>query len=160
LIGSFFAYPTFAKKYGNYYPGVDGGTYTLTAPWQSGIGNASGVGAFFGVLLNGWLVDLFGQKKTLLGSLVALAAFVFITFFAPNVGTLTAGEVLCGLPWYVCGATYLWGSTDKFTQGCVRIYSTSLCFGGVTTPTSNLSYFLYQYVCFLSTVLTSVAAPF
>jgi SP family general alpha glucoside:H+ symporter-like MFS transporter len=114
LIGSFFAYPTFAKKYGNYYPDVDGGTYTLTAPWQSGIGNASGVGAFFGVLLNGWLVDLFGQKKTLLGSLVALAAFVFITFFAPNVGTLTAGEVLCGLPWYVCGVSNLWRLTDRF----------------------------------------------
>jgi MFS transporter, SP family, general alpha glucoside:H+ symporter len=101
LIGNFFAYPTFAKKYGNYYPDIDGGTYTLTAPWQSGIGNASGVGAFFGVMLNGWLVDLYGQKRTLLGSLVALAGFVFITFFAPNIGTLTAGEVLCGLPWYV-----------------------------------------------------------
>jgi MFS family permease len=101
LIGSFFAYPSFAKKYGNYYPDVDGGTYTLTAPWQSGVGNASGVGAFFGVMLNGWLVDWYGQKRTLLGSLVALAAFVFITFFAPNIGTLTAGEVLCGLPWHV-----------------------------------------------------------
>lgn len=101
MIGNFFAYPTFAKKYGNYYPNIDGGTYTLTAPWQSGVGNASGVGAFFGVLLNGWLVDWYGQKRTLLGSLVALAAFIFITFFAPNIGTLTAGEVLCGLPWYV-----------------------------------------------------------
>jgi SP family general alpha glucoside:H+ symporter-like MFS transporter len=101
LIGNFFAYPTFAKKYGNYYPDIDGGTYTLTAPWQSGVGNASGVGAFFGVMLNGWLVDWYGQKRTLLGSLVALAAFVFITFFAPNIGTLTAGEVLCGLPWYI-----------------------------------------------------------
>jgi SP family general alpha glucoside:H+ symporter-like MFS transporter len=52
-------------------------------------------------MLNGLLVDWYGQKRTLLGSLVALAAFVFITFFAPNIGTLTAGEVLCGLPWYV-----------------------------------------------------------
>jgi SP family general alpha glucoside:H+ symporter-like MFS transporter len=103
LIGNFYAYPSFAKKYGTYFPLLNEGTggYQLTAAWQSGIGNASGVGAFFGVMLNGWLVDWFGQKRTLLGSLVLLSALVFITFFAPSIGVLTAGELLCGLPWGV-----------------------------------------------------------
>jgi SP family general alpha glucoside:H+ symporter-like MFS transporter len=96
LIGNFYAYPTFAQKYGSYSPGVG---YQLTASWQAGLGNASGVGAFFGVLLNGYLVGIFGQKRVLLGSLIVLSAFIFITFFAPNIGVLTAGEVLCGLPW-------------------------------------------------------------
>ena len=59
LIGNFYAYPTFAKKYGTYFPEVG---YQLSAPWQAGLGNASGVGAFFGVLLNGYLVGRFGQK--------------------------------------------------------------------------------------------------
>lgn len=61
--------------------------------------------AFFGVLANGLLVERFGQKKTLLGSLVALSAFIFITFFAPNIGVLTAGQVLAGLPWGVFATT-------------------------------------------------------
>ncbi|KAF8855164.1 maltose permease MAL31 [Acephala macrosclerotiorum] len=96
LIGNFYAYPTFAKKYGTYFPGVG---YQLTAAWQAGLGNASGVGAFFGVLLSGYLVGIFGQKRVLLGSLIALAALIFITFFAPNIVILTVGELLCSLPW-------------------------------------------------------------
>ncbi|KAK9372092.1 uncharacterized protein V1513DRAFT_466954 [Lipomyces chichibuensis] len=96
LIGNFYAYPSFAKKYGTYFPGLG---YQLTAAWQAGLGNASGVGAFFGVLANGYLVDSFGHKRVLLGSLVTLTCFIFLTFFAPNVGVLCAGELLCGLPW-------------------------------------------------------------
>ena len=57
------------------------------------------MGAFFGVLLNGWLVHRFGQKRVILGALGVLTGLIFITFFAPNIGVLTAGEVLCGLPW-------------------------------------------------------------
>ena len=96
LIGNFYAYPTFARKYGTY---SKSGGYQLTPAWQAGVGNAAGVGSFFGVLLNGYLVGLFGQNRVLLGSLVVLSAFVFLTFFAPNIGVLTAGEVLCGIPW-------------------------------------------------------------
>lgn len=103
LIGNFFAYPTFQRKYGNHV-GVTKQTpsgYQVSAQWQAGVGQASGVGAFIGVLANGYLVALFGQKRVLLCSLALLAAFIFITFFAPSIGVLTAGEVLCGLPWCV-----------------------------------------------------------
>lgn len=51
LIGNFYAYPTFAKKYGSYDSVTS--TYQLTAPWQAGLSNAGGVGSFFGVLANG-----------------------------------------------------------------------------------------------------------
>jgi MFS transporter, SP family, general alpha glucoside:H+ symporter len=74
LIGNFFAYPTFQKQYGVFFPEIDG--YQLTAAWQAGLGNASGVGAFFGALLNGFLVTKFGYKKVLVGSLVVLSAFI------------------------------------------------------------------------------------
>lgn len=40
LIGNFYAYPEFAKKYGTYFAETDG--YQLTAAWQAGLGNASG----------------------------------------------------------------------------------------------------------------------
>lgn len=55
LLGNFYAYPTFQRKYGEFV-GVTDTTrsgYQLTAAWQAGIGNASGVGAFFGTLING-----------------------------------------------------------------------------------------------------------
>ena len=67
----------FQQKYGTYFPGIG---YQLTAPWQAGLGNASGVGAFFGVLLNGYLVNKFGQKRVLLGALAVLTAFIAMTF--------------------------------------------------------------------------------
>lgn len=85
-----YAYPTFAKKYGKW----DASTrnYQVTAPWQSGLSNASGVGAFFGVLLNGWLTSRFGMKRVILASLVILSAFIFMTFLAPNIQVLLAGK--------------------------------------------------------------------
>lgn len=35
----------------------------------------------------------------MIGSLMAMIAFIFILFFAPNVQTLVIGEVFCGMPW-------------------------------------------------------------
>ena len=69
--------------------------------WQSGLSNGAGVGAFFGALANGLLVNKFGQKKTVLGALVWLFCTIFMTFFAKNIQTLLAGQILCGLPWGV-----------------------------------------------------------
>jgi len=126
LIGNFFAYPTFARKYGTYYPLLNEGAggYQLTAAWQAGVGNASGVGAFFGVLMNGWLVDLFGQKRTLLFSLVALTCFIFIVFFSPNLIVLTIGELLCGLPWGVFASTAPAYASEVLPLS-IRVYLTS-----------------------------------
>ncbi|KAK9452712.1 putative alpha-glucoside transport protein [Dipodascopsis uninucleata] len=102
LIGNFFAYPEFAKKFGNYYPGIG---YQLTAAWQSGLSNASNAGGFVGVLMNGFLVGRFGYKRVVLGALVCLSALIFMTFFAPNVTVLCVGEVLCALPWGIFAAS-------------------------------------------------------
>jgi SP family general alpha glucoside:H+ symporter-like MFS transporter len=96
----------------------------LTAAWQAGLGNASGVGAFFGVLLNGYLVGIFGQKRVLLGSLIALSALIFITFFAPNIEVLTIGELLCGLPWGVF-ATIAPAYASEVLPLSLRVYLTS-----------------------------------
>ncbi|KAK9321605.1 putative alpha-glucoside transport protein [Lipomyces orientalis] len=95
LIGNFFAYPKFAEKYGTYFPGVG---HQLTAAWQAGLGMAAGAGAFFGAIANGYLVDWFGQKRVLLGSLIVLSCFIFMTFFAPAIEVLCIGEALCGIP--------------------------------------------------------------
>lgn len=104
LISNFYAYPSFVRKYGTYYPNVSGSItdkYQVSAAWQSGIGNASTVGGFVGGLLNGYLVDRFGKKRVMLSSLTVLVGFIFIVFFANDKVTLLLGEFLCGLPWGV-----------------------------------------------------------
>lgn len=59
LVQSLFAYPTFQKQYGK----PTGATYSdgqpkyeVSAPWQAGLANAAGAGAFFGVLFNGYVI--------------------------------------------------------------------------------------------------------
>jgi hypothetical protein len=64
LLSNFYAYPAFAKKYGHW--NEDTNNYQLSAPWQAGLGNAAGVGAFFGTLLNGYLVTKYGHIKVLI----------------------------------------------------------------------------------------------
>lgn len=96
LIGSFFGYPSFQKKYGNYYPGVG---YQLSGPWQIALGLSSGVGSIFGVFFNGILIDRFGYRKVVLVALVFMAAFISLPFAAPNITVLLIGEILCGIPW-------------------------------------------------------------
>ncbi|KZZ99412.1 maltose permease MAL31 [Moelleriella libera RCEF 2490] len=98
-IGNFYAFPAFARKYGQFVD--DKGKHQLSAPWQAGLSNCAGVGAFFGTLLNGILVDRFGQKRAIIGALVVLCGLIFITFFAPNIIVLAVGQFLCGFPWGV-----------------------------------------------------------
>lgn len=107
LIGNFYAYPEFAKKYGQF---VDQhGRHQLSASWQAGLGNASQVGCFIGVAATGFLVTKFGQKRIILAALAVLSCFIFITFFAQSIAMLLVGQFLCGLPWGVfvaCAPAY------------------------------------------------------
>lgn len=99
LIFSFFAQSSFAKKYGDYIPSSD--SYQISASWQAGLSNAVGVGAIIGAFANGYFTHKFGYRKVLLASLASIVAFVFLTFFAPNLPVLLVGELLCGIPWGV-----------------------------------------------------------
>lgn len=47
LMGNFFGYPEFKKKYGNYYGDETG--YQVSGPWQTGLNMASTVGGVFGM---------------------------------------------------------------------------------------------------------------
>lgn len=47
LMGNFFGYPQFQKKYGQDYGGKIG--YQVSAPWQTGLSMASTVGTIFGM---------------------------------------------------------------------------------------------------------------
>jgi SP family general alpha glucoside:H+ symporter-like MFS transporter len=65
------------------------------------------VGSIIGLYLNGYVSEKIGYKKTMLGAMFLMIAFIFIPFFAQNVGTIVAGAVLQGLPWYVFPNTRL-----------------------------------------------------
>ena len=97
LMGSFFALPQFTRRYGQATNTPKG--YDIPAIWKQAIMNGALVGQIVGTLLAGKLQQNFGYKKSILGSLLLMKAFIFILFFAPNIGTLTAGFFLCGIPW-------------------------------------------------------------
>jgi SP family general alpha glucoside:H+ symporter-like MFS transporter len=50
LMGNFFGYPQFAKKYGHDYGGKIG--YQVATPWQSALNMGSTVGTIFGILIS------------------------------------------------------------------------------------------------------------
>jgi MFS transporter, SP family, general alpha glucoside:H+ symporter len=99
LIGSFFGYPAFQKKYGRFYGGKSG--WQLSSPWQAGISDIQAVGNIVGALGNGYFTDKYGHRKVMMFNLVFMSGTVFITFFAPNVQTLLVGAFFCSIPWGV-----------------------------------------------------------
>ncbi|KAL2827321.1 general substrate transporter [Aspergillus cavernicola] len=128
LLGNFYAYPTFAKKYG--YWNEASNNYQLTAPWQAGLSNGAGVGSFFGTLLNGYLVTKFGHIRVLIGSLTALSCAIFVVFFAPNITVLLVGQILCGFPWGIFATTAPAYASEVLPMS-LRVYMTSwtnMCF--------------------------------
>lgn len=99
LLANFFALPQFNRKYGTYDPGS--GQYQISAPWRSGLTTAASVGEILGLFICGIVQDRIGYRKTIMGALFMITAFIFITFFAVNLPMLLVGEILCGIPWGV-----------------------------------------------------------
>ncbi|KAK1724793.1 general substrate transporter [Colletotrichum acutatum] len=96
LIGNFYGLPQFRRRFG---VRLENGDYQLTSTWQSGLQNATQVGQMIGLFIGGIVAERYGYKKTFLGALVLNIAFIFLFFFAQNIGYLLAGGLLCGLPW-------------------------------------------------------------
>lgn len=128
MIGNFFAYPSFAEKYGQYIDNK--GQHQLSAAWQATLGNASTVGCFFGTIVNGYLVEHLGQKRVIVGSLAVLSCFIFMTFFADNIVILMIGQLFCGLPWGIFASSAPAYASEVLPM-CLRSYLTSwtnMCF--------------------------------
>ncbi|POS74114.1 hypothetical protein DHEL01_v207493 [Diaporthe helianthi] len=99
LMGNFFAYPEFQKKFGNWYGDEIG--WQVSGPWQTGLNMGSTVGGIFGGLLNGYFASKFGYRWVLIIAMAFLNAFIFLTFFAPGPEVLLVGQIMCGLSWGV-----------------------------------------------------------
>lgn len=98
LVTSFYAFNEFQQQYGS----VDQtGQPQITTKWQASLSNGSTVGSIIGLFANGIITEVLGYRRTMIGALIMLAVFVFLPFFAFNIQTLLAGQILCGLPWGV-----------------------------------------------------------
>lgn len=103
LIGNFFGYDAFRRKFGT-YTGAENG-WQISSAWQTGLNDIGSVGNIIGALANGYLTAKYGHRVVLISSLVFLSAAVFMVFFAPNVEVLLIGEFLCNIPWGVFATT-------------------------------------------------------
>lgn len=112
LVSSFYTFPGFNEKFGKYYE--DQQIYQIPAKWQIALSMSVNVGEILGLFASGIIVDKIGYRKTLMGALALVAAFIFIVFFAPNIQVLLVGEILLGLPW------------GAFQTLCVT-YATDVC---------------------------------
>ncbi|OQE36880.1 hypothetical protein PENCOP_c011G01504 [Penicillium coprophilum] len=127
LMGNFFAYPSFNKKYGQDYGGDIG--WQVSAPWQTGLSMASTVGCIFGGILNGYMASKYGYRIVMIVALAALTALIFITFFANSAAVLLVGQILCGLSWGVfatVGPAYASEVCPTVLRGYLTIY-VNLC---------------------------------
>ena len=88
LIGNFYGLLQFRKKFGE---PTGTGDYQISWKWQAGLQNGAQIGQISGLMLAGWLADHIGYKKTILAAQFLMIGFIFLFFFAQNIGTL----VLC-----------------------------------------------------------------
>ncbi len=86
LIGNFYGLKQFRKKFG--VPSGDD-DYQITAIWQAGLQNGAQIGQISGLVIAGWIADHIGYKKTLLAAQFLMIGFIFIFFFAQDIGTLS-----------------------------------------------------------------------
>lgn len=94
LLGSFYGLPQFNQKFGVQLPD---GSYTVTAAWQAGLSNGAKCGEIIGLAINGWAMERFGCRKTMITALSWTVAMIFLPVFAQNVETILAGQILMGV---------------------------------------------------------------
>lgn len=98
LLNQLYAFPPFMQRFGQQTPDGD---YQLTASWQAGLSNAIYVGEIAGLFISGIVSERIGYRKTLMGAMTLVAAFIFIIFFSESLVQLLVGEFLIGIPWGV-----------------------------------------------------------
>jgi MFS transporter, SP family, general alpha glucoside:H+ symporter len=134
LLGSFFGYPSFRLKYGKYLNEESG--YQISANWQQKFNCLGAFANILGALLNGWATARWGHRRVLMVTLVFLAGFIFIVFFAPTIEVMLVGQFLCNIPWGVFATTGP-AYAAEVTPLAIRGYLTAYV---VSFPASSATY--------------------
>jgi sugar porter (SP) family MFS transporter len=133
IIASFYGLPAFQKRFGNQLPD---GSYTISAEWQTALGMGSPIGQVIGTLCVAWPLEKWGRKLTYAVVNVGCIALIFMQFFAPSLGVLTAGEILAGILW---GCLVLIGPLYASEVAQIKLR-------GILTAMTNLSFVIGQFV--------------
>lgn len=95
-------------------------------------------------MLNGYISERFGFKKTMLGALALICALIFIPFFAPSLEVLLVGQILMGIPCGFCMHAKLLVETLTFHKGGI-FQTLTTAYAAEVTPT-HLRAYLTTYV--------------
>lgn len=99
LMNKFFAFTPFRNRFGDQ---VDAeGEKLVSARWQTIILNGTQVGCILGLIINGYVTEWIGYKKTMIGSMLFMIGAVFIPFFSTGLEMFLVGGIIQGLPWGV-----------------------------------------------------------
>jgi hypothetical protein len=99
LMKAFFGIPVFREFYGkpvNPDRPPEHRIYEISPAWQSGLTSSAFVGQIIGLLINGFIADQFGYRRTMVGALIGLCLFVVLAFLSINIFMLLAADFLCG----------------------------------------------------------------
>ncbi|KNG51979.1 general substrate transporter [Stemphylium lycopersici] len=99
LMNKFFAFTPFKERFGDE---VDAdGNRLVSARWQTIILNGTQVGCILGLIINGYVTEWLGYKRTLVGSMIVMIGAIFIPFFSTSLEMFLVGGIIQGLPWGV-----------------------------------------------------------
>lgn len=133
LTGGLLAQKAFQEAYGERLPS---GNYNISTAWQLTVGLVICVSRIIGALGVGFFISKWGCKKTLICSLFFVIAFLFIEFFAQNMGTLTIGAALTNI---------IWGGFNTLAS----TYASEVCpvaLRGILTSYINLAWGIGQLI--------------
>ncbi|KAL5114945.1 hypothetical protein ACEQ8H_007192 [Pleosporales sp. CAS-2024a] len=99
LMNKFFAFQPFRNRFGDEADAE--GNKLVSARWQTIILNGTQVGCILGLIINGYMTEWIGYKKTMIGSMVFMVGAIFIPFFSTGLDMFLVGGIIQGLPWGV-----------------------------------------------------------
>lgn len=96
-MSNFYPFPAFKNRFGDEVD-PDGGNL-VSARWQTIIGNGVQAGSIIGLLINGYVTEWIGYRKTMIGAMIFMIGGIFIPFFSTGLPMFLAGALVQGLPW-------------------------------------------------------------
>ncbi|KZM28416.1 uncharacterized protein EKO05_0004852 [Ascochyta rabiei] len=173
LMNKFFAFEPFKNRFGD-ETNPEGGR-VVSSRWQTIILNGTQVGCILGLIINGYITEWIGYKKTMVVSMVVMTGAIFIPFFSTSLEMFLVGGIIQGLPWGVFQTlaisyaadlcpTHLRGYMTSWINMCWVIgglFSTGVL-TGLMKNTSQWGYripFALQWIWPIPIILATLLAP-
>ncbi|KAK8068898.1 hypothetical protein PG994_005514 [Apiospora phragmitis] len=108
------------NRFGDELDPTDGGKL-VSSRWQTIILNGTQVGCIIGLLINGYISEWLGYKKTMVATMIFMIAAIFIPFFSTGLEMFLAGGIIQGLPWGIFQALMTFAQHISETEWVYRI---------------------------------------